>query len=100
MSQAVRSPEGLVRHNHRTAARKESVKQIVDLIKTEPCMDCGQSYAPYVMDFDHVRGEKVANVGRLVTRGKPLNMIMDEIDKCDLVCANCHRGRTHGKEKT
>lgn len=61
-------------------------------LKNRPCMDCGGSFPPECMDFDHVRGEKVINVGLLVedTTGKR----EIEIAKCDLVCANCHRIRT------
>jgi hypothetical protein len=31
--------------------------------KEVPCSDCGVQYPYYVMEFDHVRGEKVANIG-------------------------------------
>jgi hypothetical protein len=58
-------------------------------------MDCGQTFPPYVMDFDHVRGEKKYNVGLMASSGYSLKMIAAEIQKCDLVCANCHRIRTH-----
>lgn len=56
-------------------------------------MDCGNSFPPYVMDFDHVRGEKLGNVSSMCNN-RPLTTIMKEIEKCDLVCANCHRIRT------
>ena len=61
-------------------------------LKNHPCMDCGGTFPPECMDFDHVRGEKVCGVGLLVedTTGK----LDAEIAKCDLVCANCHRIRT------
>ncbi len=68
-------------------------REIIDAAKDNPCMDCGESYPPYVMDFDHVRGVKLFNVGRGLT--KPTAMVLAEIEKCDLVCSNCHRGRTH-----
>jgi len=67
--------------------------------KSRPCLDCGNTYPPYVMDFDHTRGEKVSEVGVLVTRGASVSRILAEIDKCDIVCANCHRIRTHTRRE-
>lgn len=46
------------------------------------------------MEFDHVKGVKRMNVGNLVTGGYSEKSIIEEIEKCDLVCANCHRMRT------
>jgi hypothetical protein len=66
--------------------------------KNRPCADCGRSYPPYVMDFDHVRGEKVANVSVLVAGGASRRRVLAEIAKCEVVCANCHRERTHGRQ--
>lgn len=60
--------------------------------EAHPCADCHQSYPYYVMDFDHVRGVKTEGLARINLLG--MRRIMDEIDKCDLVCANCHRRRT------
>lgn len=62
----------------------------------KPCVDCKVAYPYYVMDFDHVRGEKVVNLARMIADGYSLEAIQDEIAKCDLVCSNCHRERTHG----
>lgn len=59
-----------------------------------PCLDCGTVFPYYVMDFDHVRGVKRANISTMVSRGRSLVTIGREIAKCDLVCANCHRRRT------
>lgn len=47
------------------------------------------------MDFDHVRGEKVADLSTMVNQCTTVAAIDAEIAKCDLVCANCHRIRTH-----
>lgn len=58
-----------------------------------PCSDCGIIYPYYVMDFDHIIGEKKFEL----CRGKWImswRSIAEEISKCDLVCANCHRKRT------
>lgn len=63
-------------------------------LKSKPCTDCGDQFPPSVMDFDHMRGEKVAEVSALVGSRGSLKRILAEIEKCDLVCANCHRLRT------
>lgn len=70
-------------------------RKVVDAIKAVPCADCGETYPPYVMDFDHVSGTKLSDVGSMVTRGHSEKRILQEIEKCEVVCANCHRERTH-----
>lgn len=70
--------------------------QFLRLIKQQPCTDCGQCYPYYVMDFDHVAGEKVAGVGEM--RLYSWDKLFAEVLKCEVVCANCHRERTHGKK--
>lgn len=65
--------------------------------KERPCADCGQQFPYYVMDFDHRDGSaKVANVNRLV-QDAAWEKVRREIEKCDLVCSNCHRIRTHAR---
>ncbi|QBI18700.1 hypothetical protein ER308_03445 [Egibacter rhizosphaerae] len=68
----------------------------LNLVKTRPCADCGGRFPPYVMDFDHVRGEKRWNLSASVRRVSPEELAA-EVDKCDVVCANCHRLRTYGR---
>lgn len=44
------------------------------------------------MDYDHVRGEKVNDLPMLMKiEVDNLNIILGEISKCELLCANCHR---------
>lgn len=66
---------------------------ICDLLKGRSCVDCGESDI-VVLDFDHVRGKKVAEVTALVKRMASLKTIMKEIAKCEIRCANCHRRKT------
>jgi hypothetical protein len=76
-------------------ARNRNVRHrdLVRALKSRPCDDCGIQYPHYVMDFDHVRGDKSFNISDLY--GKSEKAILAEVAKCDLVCANCHRIRTH-----
>jgi hypothetical protein len=61
------------------------------------CADCQGWYPGPAMDFDHVRGEKKLGVATLVKNRSSLVTLLLEIDKCDLVCVNCHRIRTYGR---
>lgn len=53
------------------------------------CKECGNKDVR-VLQFHHVRGKKFEQVTMLVRRGYSWKVIQDEIDKCDVVCANCH----------
>lgn len=69
-------------------------------LKSAPCADCRGVFPHYVMEFDHVpeRGKKKKNlpaiIGGSTLRSKTFQ---DELAKCDLVCANCHKVRTHNR---
>lgn len=76
-----------------TRAQKD--RWLIDHLKSVPCTDCGQTYGPWVMQFDHVRGLKLANVSDLVGAGTP--RILAEVEKTDIVCANCHAQREHDR---
>ena len=80
--------------------RKE-VREAIRKIKARPCMDCGVSYPYYVMDFDHRDArQKSWSIGAKVGGGITLSKILKEIEKCDVVCSNCHRERTHVRKSS
>ncbi|XAY03466.1 HNH endonuclease [Paraconexibacter sp. AEG42_29] len=56
------------------------------------CRECG-NHDLCVLDFDHVDG-KTANVTELARRGCSEQRLRDEIARCVVRCANCHRRRT------
>lgn len=63
--------------------------------KLSPCADCKQSYHFTAMEWDHLpEFEKVESISLMVRRGCSKSKILNEIAKCELVCANCHRVRT------
>jgi hypothetical protein len=76
------------------ARRRERTRVLVNKRKDAPCADCGGRFPPECMDFDHVRGEKVLDVSRLLAGAVSIRRVIAEMDKCDLVCSNCHRKRT------
>lgn len=58
-----------------------------------PCTDCGLFFPYYVTQFDHVGSDKKFNIGDQSTNSRAV--LLREIAKCELVCANCHAERTH-----
>ncbi len=67
-------------------------------LKSQPCTDCGQCFPPCCMDFDHVIGSKTDNISRMIQQQYSLERVKEEIAKCELVCANCHRIRTRDNQ--
>ena len=64
---------------------------LIEYFKEHPCTDCGER-DPVVLEFDHLR-DKEFDIGQaLHTYAWP--KVLAEIEKCEVVCANCHRRRT------
>lgn len=78
-----------MRRANKKSRRKKSQK-VFDYLFENPCIDCGEADVR-VLDFDHVRGEKVMAVRNLLSRSANLEKIFAEIAKCEVRCANCHR---------
>lgn len=65
---------------------------------SHPCVKCGQKH-PAALDFHHRdKTEKLESIGTLIAGGASLDVVKAEVDKCDILCANCHR-ILHYKEK-
>ena len=77
-----------------SAARRSSLKQLVDSLKNAPCTDCGEQFEPECMEFDHLRS-KIAGIAQLIHSCCSLDTILSEIRKTELVCLLCHRQRSH-----
>lgn len=83
----------------RDAKRKAEAKRFIDELKSQtPCADCGLKFHPVAMDFDHV-GPKTKGIANFISGGYRLDLIEEEIKKCELVCACCHRVRTHNRKQ-
>lgn len=77
-------------------SRKRAIqrnRQYVNEIKSRPCADCFNCFAPCAMDFDHINGDKDNSIARLASSSISIKRIDKEIAKCELVCSNCHRIR-------
>ncbi len=75
--------------------RRKARHEQVDQIKNVPCADCGGRFASCAMDFDHIKGSKSYTISQMVQRGYNMEIILKEVAKCEIVCANCHRVRTY-----
>lgn len=72
--------------------RQENKQKLWDYLLSKSCIDCGETN-PIVLQFDHFRDKKL-NVSDLIGGGYRWETIFDEIQKCDIRCANCHLIKT------
>ena len=90
----MRYAQNSARELNRTHNKKRSyVDQILTYLNDQCCVDCGEEDL-IVLEFDHVRGEKVGNVMKLAASGA-IEKAFAEIEKCEVVCSNCHKRRTY-----
>jgi hypothetical protein len=84
-----------LRRNGQTRVRGYFRTQLLRWYKqTHPCVDCGEP-DPLVLQFDHVTGEKLFTIG--YNKATDLAPLWDEIQKCEVRCANCHIKQTWGR---
>ena len=72
---------------------RRSRARVAEIKAERGCTDCGEA-DPIVLDFDHL-SDKEINVSMAIGQGWSDARIDAEIAKCEVVCANCHRRRTH-----
>ena len=72
--------------------RKEKIREYISSYKKDLCCEnCGENH-PATLDFHHKSSdEKKFNIGMSVNHGVSLKSIKEEIDKCIILCSNCHR---------
>ena len=81
------------------ARRTAFMAWYVALKEGKPCSDCGGVFHSAAMQWDHrpgsIKEDDVANLRNSTSR----RLILLEIAKCDLVCANCHAVRTFLRQR-
>lgn len=84
-------------------ARKNSAKYKIDAVQyvcsyllRNPCLVCGETDIR-VLDFHHDKKDKSFNVSSNVGNGVSFEKLVAEIDKCVVLCRNCH-ARHHAVE--
>lgn len=82
---------------HKKRARSSNIKRqrdnrlkLIEYLSNHPCVDCGED-RPECLDFDHVHGVKRGNISTMVGNSLSWDRILEEIEKCEVRCANCHR---------
>lgn len=65
----------------------------------KPCADCGQSFHRAAMQWDHLPGTSKHRPLAELCRTGNAKKVMEEIAKCELVCANCHAVRTFRRRR-
>ena len=90
-----RNDPNIVEDTHKRVKnkRKELAGLVDGYLATHPCINCGEKDI-VVLEFDHVRGIKEFNISWAVFRQVSIKRMLDEIAKCDVRCANCHRRKT------
>lgn len=79
------------------ASRKAQIMDRIRRIRDEVqqykqergCSRCGYNKSAVALHFHHT-GEKEHNISRMVAQGRNMGKIMEEIARCEVVCANCH----------
>jgi hypothetical protein len=74
--------------------RREPAREFIrDHLAQHCCADCGEDEV-LVLEFDHHDGRKTAGVAKLLAEAARLERIRAEVERCEVVCVNCHRRRT------
>ena len=72
--------------------RKNKIKQWLQNYKLSlKCFKCLENH-PATLEFHHKKSkEKEKTISQMVVDGISIKKILDEIKKCEVLCANCHR---------
>jgi hypothetical protein len=81
--------------------RKEFRKWAASLKENKPCTDCDKMFHFAAMQWDHLpKYKKEFNIGSISNGGVSKKRYLEELDKCELVCANCHAVRTFNRRES
>ena len=81
-------------HNaRRNKIREQNARDVFEYLQQNPCKNCGEK-DPIVLEFDHrEKTGKIENIANLIINAS-WQRIELEIEKCDVLCANCHRRKS------
>lgn len=86
-----RNPQNARCHALRYAAAR---RKFVQGLKNKPCLVCGVQFHFACMDFHHTGDDKHMDVAKMASTSSR-EAILAEVNKCVVLCANCHRLVTH-----
>lgn len=84
--EGIRERKKVIASNRRT----ETKTRLLKYLSEHPCVDCGEDN-PVVLEFDHM-GEKKLAISQM--QNYKWESVLEEINKCLIRCANCHRIKT------
>lgn len=80
------------------SSRIRNFNFVLEIKKASKCKYC-KNNIPECLDFHHrKKEEKISSISSMISRGVKLETLKIEIEKCDILCANCHR-LVHFKNK-
>jgi hypothetical protein len=84
----------------RSSLTRFKMDKFIKETKSGMCVDCGKHFPSWKMDYDHLPGsEKMGILSAAKIYGWGKQKILDEIQKCDLVCCWCHTDRTFRRQQ-
>ena len=86
----------------RVELKKKRFQWLTETKRNKPCVDCAKIFHPVCMDYHHLDPEtkhKENGVRGLIKGGYSMKRIQEEIDKCILLCSNCHRLRHYANDE-
>jgi hypothetical protein len=82
----------------RNKGKKDDIRSYIQQYKEyRGCMDCKGKFPFYVLDLDHRDPTTKRFLPSRLAKNNSWDTMIAELAKCDVVCANCHRVRTHNK---
>lgn len=75
---------------NRAKTQKNNNVEFIENIKKQGCEKCGDKRT-YVLDFHHINPQEKDNTIAHMIKSSSLKKLAIEVDKCKLLCANCHR---------
>lgn len=69
-------------------------RYLQEVKQSTPCVDCNENYPYWIMEFDHL-SDKEFMINKFKNTTTSLERVREEVAKCEVVCANCHKNRTY-----
>ena len=95
------TPEEIVRRREeRTKESRErrlAVRRLIESVRLSGCSKCPEN-DPCCLDFHHVNPrEKSFSIGVALSRNYKMELVKAELEKCIVLCRNCHAKAHNGK---
>jgi transposase len=81
-----------------TRDKRSKIRKLIQETKhNKPCADCKEKYPYWIMEFDHL-GDKLFEMSEFHHSTCDIEKVKKEINKCEIVCSNCHKNRTYKRQ--